>query len=202
MFEIYHASKFHMEYNIPKSMAVYIDEMRRTAEELTELTRKSPAEGQYIVPEISTPAAYRATAAYIKFSVGGHVLIENLDNICEVFWRSHADIDTGTVNFRGNILPVINCNRRFNLKSTGYDESGQEILIISRGLEYAQPYGKDAFALPIDDLDIKAVFYSQAGISVPPRKEHAFADYALECWDTVDGGQLIIADWDRIKSIC
>jgi DNA-binding CsgD family transcriptional regulator len=58
--------------------------------------------------------------------------------------------------------------------------------------------GEGIYAVPIDDLDINAIFYSRIGNAVPPKKGHAFFDFARECWDVLGGNQVIFADWKRL----
>ena len=75
-------------------------------------------------------------------------------------------------------MPVINFYERLQLPN---ERDWQTIIVIKQYNE------NGLYAVLIDDLDINALFDSYIGCDVPPNKEHAFANYARECWDAVGG---------------
>ena len=94
-------------------------------------------------------------------------------------------------------MPVINCYQRFELPYSGYDAERQTVMIICPD---GNPHG-DNYAVPIDDLDIAAIFNSRNGTAVQPQQDHIFANYARECWDAVGGDQLIFVDWTKFIDV-
>jgi len=56
------------------------------------------------------------------------------------------------------------------------------------------------YGVPIDDLDVNAIFYSRVGRAVKPKENHAFANHVRECWDLVGGDQVVFVDWQSLAS--
>jgi hypothetical protein len=196
MIEIMRVAEFHMEFNIPKSMAVFAEEMRRLASDINELAEKSVWDKPFAIPEMAAPSASGAVGRFFKYSICGYPLIENMSNICEVNFPAKADIEGNTFFLRGNKIPLINCYRRFDLpypSSVLYPDRQMVVIVCLDGNVHGKRY-----AVPIDDVDIAAIFHSRNGTAVPALQGHAFAEYAHECWDAVSGEQFVFVDWKKL----
>ncbi|MCL2209829.1 MAG: hypothetical protein FWC19_10245 [Treponema sp.] len=96
-------------------------------------------------------------------------------------------------------MPIINCAGKFNLNYSCLNNNTQTVMIIDFNKLSG---GKEEFyAVLIDDLDVNTIFPSKIGLSVPPNKNHVFADYSRECWDAVGNDQFIFPDWKKLTSM-
>lgn len=195
--EIMHMVPISMDFNIPKSMSVFAEQLRRIAIELTKLSDKVAEQKPFVIPELASPSETSDTSFFFSFSIGSYPLIESTKNIKEICFRKKADIDGKTFSHRDLLIPVINCYKRLDLSYADVNTDGQTIMLIN--LEGAS-YGKEEglYAVPIDDMDVNAIFYSHPGRATLPQKGHAFIDYSRECWDIVGGDQVIFVDWKKI----
>ena len=196
-FEIMRVAEVNMEFNIPKSMSVFAEEMRRLAGAINELAEKSVWDKPFTIPEMANPSGSNAIGRFFKYSICGHALIENVNLIREVCYPLRACKEDKTFSLRGQHMPLINFYQRFELPYSGYDAERQTVMIICPD---GNPYS-DVYAVPIDDLDIAAIFNSRNGTAVQPQQNHIFAEYARECWDAVGGDQLIFIDWKKFIDI-
>ena len=192
-FEIIRAAEVHMEFNIPMSMSVFAEEMRRLAGDINELAEKSVWDKPFTIPEMANPSGSSAVGRFFKYSIKGYALIENINLIREVCYPRRTDLEGKTFLLRSQKMPIIDCFQRFDLPYSGYDTERQTVMIICPD---GDPHS-DVYAVPIDDLDIGAIFFSRSGTAVQPQKDHLFAEYARECWDAVGGDQLIFIDWNK-----
>jgi hypothetical protein len=185
-----------MDYNIPKSMAVFADDLRTIAGRLGELANGDLWRKPFVVPELANPTESGANDCFTLFTVGGHPLLENMRYINEVFYRSRTDFAAGTLSVRGTDIPVVDCYRRLGL---AYPQTEwQPLLIIRRG-----PFSgtHEMHAVPIDDLGMRMLYYTRVGRSVAPKPAHPFAAYARDCWDMVGGDQAVFADWNKLQEV-
>ena len=191
--EICHMKDVSMDFNIPKSMSVFAEELRKIAISLNELAEENQRTKPMIIPELASPSKAADTDVYFLYSIGGYPLIENPGKIIEVVLYPRKTIAHEKMfSIRGMDIPIIDCQKLMNLRSK-VEPDEQTIIIVS-------PEGKksgkanELYAVPIDDLDINAVFYSRMGRSAPPNKKHAFAEYAREAWDVVGDDQVMFVD--------
>ena len=199
--EILNTKDVSMDFNIPKSMSVFAEELRRIATSLNELADVSLRTKPMIIPELASPSEAAGMDAYFLYSIEGYPLIENPSRIKEVVLYPHNTVTHKKMfSIRGRDIPIIDCRKLMNLRST-VEPDGQTIIIV-------YPEGKksgktnELYAVPIDDLDINAVFYSRMGRSALPNKKHAFAEYARETWDVVGDDQVMFVDWQKlVKSL-
>ena len=189
-FEIIHVAETNMEFNIPKSMTVFADEMRRLAHNINELAEKSVWDKPFTVPEMAKPSGSSAIGHFFKYSINRYSLIENANLIREVCLTQRADIEGESFSLRGQKMPIINFYQRLGLP---YESKLQTVMIVCPD---GNPWG-NVFAVPIDDLDISAIFASRNGIAVQPQKDHKFAEFSRECWNSVGGNQFIFIDWKK-----
>jgi hypothetical protein len=197
--EIHRMVEISMDFNIPKSMAVFADELRRIAVGLNELADKSMWQRPFTMPELASPSRSAARDFFFFYSICGYSLIENLKNIQELCYSRKTDIEGKIFSLRGIKMPVINCYRFFNLPYKRFDENWLTLMVINpKGQNYEGP--DEIYAVPIDDLDINAIVYTRIGCAVPPKRGHAFADHARECWDLIGGDQAVLADWKKFIS--
>lgn len=73
------------------------------------------------------------------------------------------------------------------------------MLINPEGISYGKEDG--LYAVPIDDIDVNAIFYSRSGKAIPLKNKHVFTGYSRECWDVVGGDQAVFVDWKRFIEI-
>jgi len=196
-FEIMRVAEVNMEFNIPKSMSVFAEELRRLADAINELAEKSVWDKPFTIPEMANPSGSSAIGRFFKYSICGYAFIENVNLIKEVCYPRRTDIEGKTFFLRGKEMPVINYYQRFELPYSSYDAEHQTVMIICPD---CNPHG-DNYAVPIDDLDIAAIFNSRNGTAVQPQQNHIFAEYARECWDAVGGDQLIFIDWKNFIDV-
>lgn len=195
--EIQRMAGISMDYNIPKSMTVFADELRRIAVELNELTDKSVWQNPFIFPELASRPESAVAGFFFFYSIGGNPLTEYMSNIQEVCYPRKSDIEKDTLSLRGSQIPIVNCYKHFNLPYTSFDADRQTIMIINPdGVKYGSCDG--IYAVPIDDSYINAIVNFRAGRPVPPKKGHAFADCARECWDVICGDQVVFPDWKKL----
>jgi hypothetical protein len=195
--EIMHMVDISMDFNIPKSMAVFAEELRRIAVALNELADNDLRKKPFVIPEFASPSEVAGTSSYFLYSIAGHPLIENTKNVIEIHTAFPGAITEGKPHpIRGKDIPIIDCYRLLDLPYTGSEDS-QTLMIVS-------PHGRkighadEIYAVPIDDLDVNAIFYSRAGRAVPPNDNHAFAGYSRECWDVIGGDQVVFVDWEKL----
>lgn len=189
--------------NNNKSFAVCVEDLRRLALELNDLGGNKLWQRPFVIQEITTPVkTTRKTDFFFKYSIGRNSLVENALNIKEIYYGVKSEITEKTFNLRGYEIPVIDCGRILNLQYTSVNADRQTVMIVntnySQHCEYSN-YG-DIHALLIDDLDVNTIFPSKIGYSVPPDKNHVFADYSRECWDAVGNDQFIFLDLQKLKS--
>ena len=173
---------------------------RQLSAETPEVT--SPAYiSPFVMPEIAAPIkSSRRTDWFFRFSVGGIPLVENTANIVEIMYRP-AEKKSETIDIRGRKYRNVNCYQRFGLPFTGLNADRQPVMIIQPGgASVTNIPSADICAVPIDDLEVNAIFQSKIGYAAPPQADNALANYARECWDAVGGGQLVFADWEKLLS--
>jgi chemotaxis signal transduction protein len=184
-------SKSNMEFNIPKSMAVFSNELLNLAKEFNELSDNSAERKPYVLPEVAAPISSSDDyGIFLQFFIGGIPLVENLFKIKEiVLWKYFGD---GSKHLRGEKISILDCYKALGPENP--ENELQPAIIMYGGRK-----NDELYAVPIDALDIAAIFYSKIGLAVPPEKDHKLARYARECWDAVGGGQLVFVDWDKLK---
>jgi len=191
--EILHMVDVSMDFNIPKSMSVFAEELRRLAIKLNELTNENSRKKPLAMPEPASLSEAAGTDSFFLYSICGHPLIENPKKILEIHMVFRRPINEGamTINLRGEAIPILNCHQLLGLPQE--DSDMQTFIIIA-------PEGKEKiYAVPIDDLDVNAIFYSRVGRAVSPKENHAFANYARKCWDVIGGGQVVFVDWQGLR---
>jgi DNA-binding CsgD family transcriptional regulator len=198
--EIQRVADISMDFNIQKSMAILAEELRRIASGLNELIGKSVWQKPFTMPELASPSGSEARDCFFIYSISSYPLIENMKNVIEVCNLRKVDIDGDILFLREHKIPIINCFRHFNLPCKNFDPDKQTVIMISPK-EKNYESGEGIYAVPIDDLDINAIFYSRIGNAVPPKKGHVFFDFARECWDVLGGNQVIFADWKKLISV-
>ena len=201
MIEILRVNPVISDMSINKSIAVLAEELRRLAIDINALADTRAWEKPFVIPEITSPLKSTNSIDYFfRFSIGGIPLVENTSNIMEVLYGIRkADAQGDTLSVRGNIMRNLNLYKRFALSYEGLYTDMQTFMIIqTEGTRYLGNAGAGTYAVPIDDLDIFAIFQSKIGCAVPPNTDSAFAPFARECWDVIDGGQLMFADWQKL----
>ncbi|MCL2169246.1 MAG: hypothetical protein FWB74_04380 [Defluviitaleaceae bacterium] len=184
--------KVNMDFNIPKSMAVFADELRKLTGAFNELSGGAVWNKPFVIPETAQPAKDSERETIFAFTIGGAPLCEILSLIREIVYVPVESVEGGTFSLRGDKMPLIDCYKKANLpafKSNFPMPSGdyQPVLILEN------KEGKP-FALPIDDLDFAAIFYTAKGTDVPVHPSHPLSKYARHAWDAVAGGQLVFLD--------
>jgi len=195
--EIQRVADISMDFNIPKSMAILTEELRRIASGLNELIGKSVWQKPFTMPELASLSGSEVRDCFFIYSISNYPLIENMKNVIEVCNLRKVDIDGNILFLREHKIPIINCFRHFNLPCKNFNPDKQTVVMISPE-EKNYETGEGIYAVPIDDLDINAIFYSRIGNAVLPKKGHAFFDFARECWDVLGGNQVIFADWKKL----
>ncbi|MCL1986938.1 MAG: methyl-accepting chemotaxis protein [Firmicutes bacterium] len=205
--EIFRIAPVSMDFNIPKSMLVFAEELRNLAVNLDQLNEKI-SKKPFIIPEVATPSSTREPSEFFLYTIGGQPLLENVSNIMEVHYCKKADLAGETLSLRGNTLPIIDCYKRLNLAylAEESDKIMQTIMIIkptgvkfeigSQGVNLGDLSG--ICAVPIDDFDFNAIVYSAAGKDVAVGENHAFHGFSRECWDFIGGEQVVFVDWEKI----
>ena len=194
--------KVSMDFNIPKSMAVFADELRKLTSAFNELSGNAIWDKPFVVPEVAQPVTKSAETPYSQwetiftFSIGGAPLCEDLTVIREIIYVPTRDLKSGAYSVRGEAIPILDCYKTANLptfKGNFPTPSGvyQPVVIIA--IEKNK-----TFALPIDDLDFCSLFHTVKGIEVSVDTSHPFATYTRFAWDAVGGGQLVFVDWDKL----
>jgi len=186
-----------MDFNIPKSMAILTEELRKIASGLNELIGKSVWQKPFTMPELASPSGSEVRDCFFIYSISSYPLIENIKNVIEVCYLRKVDINENILFLRGHKIPIINCFRHFSLPCKSFNVDRQTVVMISPE-EKNYDSGEGIYVVPIDDLDINAIFYSRNGNAVRPKKGHAFFDFARECWDVLGGSQVIFADWKKL----
>jgi len=198
MLEIIHMVDISMDFNIPKTMSVFAEELRHIAVELIELTDGNLRQKPFIIPELASPSeSSEIVDNFFLYAICGYPLVESLRNMREICYPLRADTEGEAFSLRGYEMPLIDCYKRFDLGRENCDTDRQTVMIINPdGVSYGGKEG--AYAVPIDELDVNAVFYTRIGRNAPLRKEHAFSDYVRECWDVVGGDQVVFVDWKKL----
>ncbi|MCL2189723.1 MAG: hypothetical protein FWC16_12265 [Defluviitaleaceae bacterium] len=194
--ETIHGVKKSMEFNIPKSMAVFTDDLRTIANALEALTdnfaRQAP------IPELAQPLKAESCENFLLFKIGDRWLIENMYNIAEVSYQYASASEAPSLTLRGVEIPIINVHKklhltapptRFNIAPEG--ETWRPVIIFDLG-------EKNWRAIPIDDLTL-GLLYSPKGTPVTPDECHPFHAYIRECWELVGGERVVFVDWDGLK---
>ena len=194
--------KISMDFNIPKSMAVYADELRKLTESFHELSDRAVWEKPFVVPEVVNPAVKKGEVPFSQwetiftFSIGDAQLCEELSVIREILYVPLKDIQGETYSLRGETLPIKDCYKKINLpafNSRFSTPSGEYQPVFIMEFEKDKP-----FALPVDDLDFCSIFHTVKGTDTPVEISHPFAAYSRLAWDAVAGGQLVFLDWAKI----
>jgi len=192
-------ARISMDYNIPKSVAVFADDLRNIANGFKEISGVKTEKKPGLVYEVAKPSSLTNDHVELfHFSIGGISLVESITSkICEVIFASREKFADGAFRLREHNLPVINFYEKFGLKYTG--NMFHPILIICPNPIDNDKYHSQKYAVPIDFdcLYDRPIFTSYFGTSVPVDKTHPFAEYARECWDAVGGGQMVFIDWER-----
>ena len=190
--ESFHMASVNMDFNIPKSMAVLADELRNLAMEMSSLSAADVGRKPFAIPELASTTD-KGESFFLMYSIGGHHLMESLENVAELCHRDKSDLDGDSFTYRGASMPIINLYPRLSLPQVEPDSNGKTVMLIrSDDGAYA--------AVPIDDLDVDAILCTRPGISAAINKDHAFANHARECWDLVGGGQVAFVDWQKAGS--
>jgi len=179
-----------MEFNIPKSMAVFAEQLRRISWKMQELCDDHAWRKPFVLPELADPVDANELDCFLLFTVGGHTLIENMRNIREVqsLCRCITDADTH-ISLRGEEIPLFDVYKKLGLPMPG--ERWQPIFVLE---------GKGGlFAVPADDIEIGLLEFSPKGRPHQAAAGHAFADFARECWALTGGEQAIFVDWEKLR---
>ena len=196
--EINRVAETNTEYNVPNSMLVFADEMLRLASDINELAGERVWDKPFTIPELKNPSGSNAVTRFFKYSIGGFPLVENLGNICELLYASRSDIEKESFCPRGHETSVLNFFKRFDLPyEKSFFKDHQLVMIV---LPEGNVYG-DKIAVPIDEIDLNAIFSSRYGVAVPAKADHIFTEYARECWETVGDGQLVFIDWVKANIV-
>ena len=201
MIEILRVNPVISDMSINKSIAVLAEELSRLAIEINTLADTRVWKKPFVLPEITTPLKSTNNIDYFfRFSIGGIPLVENTSNVMEVLYGTRkADAQGDTLSVRGSKMRNLNLYKRFNLSYEGLYSDMQTFMIIQpEGTSYLGNAGDGMYAVPIDDLDIFAIFQSKIGCAVLPKTDNAFVPYARECWDVTDGSQLMFVDWQKL----
>ncbi|MCL2016121.1 MAG: methyl-accepting chemotaxis protein [Defluviitaleaceae bacterium] len=202
--ELIRMSMVSMDFNIPKSMAVFANELRQLAINLEQLNEKI-SQKPFIIPEVATPSSTREPNEFFLYTIGGQPLLENVGNILEIHYCKKADLTGETLSLRGKNLPIIDFYKQLNLAA---DESEMQTIMIIKPTGIKFEIGSqgvnlgdlsDICAVPIDELDVNAIVYSVAGRDVPVGENHAFHGFSRECWDFIGGEQVVFVDWAKIR---
>lgn len=196
--EILHMADINMDFNIPKSMAVFAEELRKLAVKCIELADPALRKKPFVIPEVAVPAEGALWGYYFLYAVSGYALLENPKNILEIVLSSRETI-TGkeTFSLRGVEIPLLDGYRLLNLPYT--QEQEQPVIIINhKGKDSRDAAGM--YAVPIDSLDTNALFRSQPGSAVSPEESHAFAAYSRECWEMAGGDVAVFIDWEKLAA--
>ncbi|MCL2203654.1 MAG: hypothetical protein FWB88_06920 [Defluviitaleaceae bacterium] len=194
--QILHMVDVNMEFNIPKSMSVFTEELRRLAIKLSELADENLRKKPLVIPEFASPSEAAGTDSFFLYSICGHPLIENPKKILEIHmvYRKTITDGTATINLRGEAVPIFNCHQILGLPQAQADM--QTVMFVTP--EGNAKGTEKVYGVPIDDLDVNAIFYSRLGRGVTPKENHAFANHARECWDVVGGDQVVFVDWQSL----
>jgi hypothetical protein len=169
-------------------MTFFASDLHRLSSALEELSGRNIWQKPFVIPEINSPSLSTLRwDVYFRFSIGDAPLIECVLNLKEVCMKN-VDRNDKIFNLRGVEMPVINCfgHLKFKTQNTGR----QTVMCVK------SPKSKNGFAVFIDSLDINCIANLQIGKAVPPKAGHPFEKHARECWDTVDGEQLVFVDWE------
>ena len=196
--EIFHVSEADDRVN-SKSFAVCVEDLRRLALELNELGGEKLWQRPFVIPEIISPLkSTRKIDFFLKFSIGGNTLVENILNVKEIWFGSKAETSGKTWNLRGFEMPILDCAKHFNLEYSSLNQDMQTVMITNSDYRQYHGYRDGEHAVLIDDLDVNAIFQSKIGYAVPPKKDHVFAEYSRECWDAAGNDQFIFPDWPKL----
>jgi len=194
--------KISMDFNIPKSMAVYADELRKLTGSFNELSNNAVWDKPFVVPEVAQPVVSKSEIPFSQwetlftFTIGGAPLCEDLAVIREIIYAPSNDITGETYSIRGETMPIVDCYKKANIpafKSNFPKPSGDCQPVFIMEVEKGKP-----FALPVDDLDFCSIFHTVKGMDVPVDTSHPFAAYSRLAWDAVAGGQLVFLDWTKL----
>ena len=98
---------------------------------------------------------------------------------------------------------MLNCYQSLDLQDLNPNSEWQAMMIISpNGHDYpisSDKTNNNYYAVPIDDLDINAIFHSRIGNPVSLSKDNAFGAYVRECWDIAGDDQLLFIDWNKLS---
>jgi chemotaxis signal transduction protein len=195
--EIMHMADVNMEFNIPKSMSVFAEELRRIAITFNELANPELRAKPLTIPEIAAPSETAGWNSYFIYSIAAQPLIENPMRILEITLAPrHAIAGKEIFTLRGVEIPVIDCCKILNLPQP--ETEWQTVLIINNDGKLSG-CNDNVYAIAIDDLDVNAIFYSRPGRPVEAKKTHAFNQYARECWDVAGDEQVVFADWRKLR---
>jgi hypothetical protein len=179
-----------------ESMLVLSEDLRNISFGLKNMSLVDIASPAYVspfvMPEITDPVkSSRKTDWFLRFSVGGVTMVENIANIGEICYLRKEDVSGDTLSLRGYELPlvIIDCGQKKTEHQT-------VMIIVPEGNRFGSKEGR--YAVPVDELDINPIFTSRIGCNVPPKADHPFAGRARECWDVVGGDQLVFLDWHKL----
>jgi hypothetical protein len=196
--ETAHAAFKHTDFNIPKSMSVFAEELRIIADELNELSGRRVFNKPFLLPEPAEPVGVSGITFF--YSIGGYPFYEDILNIEEICYLLKTDTENERVEILGprdelgrHAIPCLNFYKRFGLEFVSFNPERRTTMIIRLA-------GGSSLAVPIDDMDINPINLGKKGVPVPPQEGNIFAPYAKECWNAVDGGQFIALDFNRIMN--
>ena len=129
--EIQRVADISMDFNIPKSMAILTEELRKIASGLNELIGKSVWQTSFTMPELLSPSWSEVRDCFFIYSISSYPLIENMKNVIEVCYLRKADINENILFLRGHKIPIINCFRHFNLPCKSFNADRQTVVMIS-----------------------------------------------------------------------
>ena len=187
-----------------KGVAVLAHEIHDLALSLNELGGKSLWQQPYVIPEIMSPVKTSLKSdEFLRFTISGISLAENVLQVEELLYYPKTSFESGTFELRGTKMPVVNCYKKLGLPYIpGYQPDRQAVAIINP--DYTSiafggvSSGINIVAVPIDDLDINALFSSRIATAVPPKENNALTPYSRECWDVVGDDQLMFIDWQKL----
>jgi len=173
-----------------KAIMVCMDEVLKVAYALNEIVGKEIWKRPTKFAEIPNPIrSGPSRGVYVCFNIGGIAVIEHNLNVAEVFYGAKMDDKGENMIIRGDNLPIVDMYKRFGLSRPAHIGGHNPNIAIS--------VGDKTVAVPIDGLDRNVIMYSPIGQNISAAG-HPFAEYARECWDSGDGGQLVFIDWEKM----
>lgn len=169
-----------------KAVAICAEDTRNLVFELIELV-DGKKQFDHTPPPYSAKvmSSIDNKVCFMKFTIDGYEIIENLNFIQEVV-SNKIEHDKTHVMLRGSNIPIIDC---FSLLGKQKDDAFYVIL--------RTPWAKknEIYAVAIDELGVNAIFYSSVGIPFTPDKSMALSEYVRECWEAADSEPFRFMNW-------